>query len=291
MIPPPGFEDKKPQRAFAKASASSCRNCGQHGHIYKDCPHPITSFGIICFRVRKDLQDVEYLMIQRKDSLSFMEFIRGKYEMYQVPYISQLLGGMTQDERNMLTSVSFEQLWNHVWYQPSIPKHTSEFDHAREKFDALKEGYIHEGRRIILSDLLQQHPSPFKDPEWGFPKGRRKIREEDVNCAIREFCEETNFNPVEIRIVEDIPPFEEIFFGTNHVLYRHIYYAAKMVGDASRSLQVDPRNVNQAREVRALRWFNAREVVEHIRDHNQERKQLFEQAHRSIVQNAFRRNG
>ena len=29
----------------------SCRNCGQIGHVHKDCPHPITSFGVICYRI------------------------------------------------------------------------------------------------------------------------------------------------------------------------------------------------------------------------------------------------
>jgi 8-oxo-dGTP pyrophosphatase MutT (NUDIX family) len=31
----------------------------------------------------------------------------------------------------------------------------------------------------------------FLEPEWSFPKGRRKIKENDLDCAVREFCEET----------------------------------------------------------------------------------------------------
>lgn len=284
MHPPPGFEEKKYHtRNVCKTNASSCRNCGQHGHIYKDCPHPITSFGIICFRTNAS-GNVDYLMIQRKDSLSFMEFIRGKYDLLQVDYISQLLAGMTVDERTMLMTKPFEVLWNHVWYQPSIPKHTSEFDHAKKKFDTLREGYIHDTVGLIqLSNLLETHPSPFQDPEWGFPKGRRKIREEDVDCAVREFCEETGFQSKDIRLISDIPPFEEIFFGTNNVLYRHIYYVARVVGDSEKHLHVDPSNLNQAREVRALQWFSANDVITHIRPHNRERKQLFEQAHCKVV--------
>ena len=57
----------------------TCRNCGINGHLYKDCVHPIMSFGIICYKV-DDMKNIKFLMIQRKDSLSFMEFIRGKYE-------------------------------------------------------------------------------------------------------------------------------------------------------------------------------------------------------------------
>ena len=28
-----------------------CRNCGINGHLYKDCIHPIMSFGIICYKI------------------------------------------------------------------------------------------------------------------------------------------------------------------------------------------------------------------------------------------------
>ena len=48
----------------------TCRNCGEVGHLYKSCPQPIMSFGIICYRINEG--KIEYLMIQRRDSLSFM---------------------------------------------------------------------------------------------------------------------------------------------------------------------------------------------------------------------------
>ena len=259
-----------------------CRNCGQYGHIYKDCPHPITSFGIICFRVNTETKQPEYIMIQRKDSLSFMEFIRGKYDLNQVHYIGQLLSGMTHRERNMLSNVPFEQLWNHVWYQPFMPRHTNEFENAKGKFDSLKNGYMLEGGYINLQNLLKLYVSPFEDPEWGFPKGRRRLREEDVDCAIREFNEETGIEGSALQVVTGIPPFEEIFFGTNSVLYRHVYYVARMDFGENKNIVVDPSNINQVREVRDIQWFSANEVMEHIRGHNLERKQLFMQAHSRI---------
>ena len=62
-----------------------CRNCGLTGHIYKNCPHPIMSFGVICYKIEDN--ETKFLMIQRKDSLSFMEFIRGKYELINLDYV------------------------------------------------------------------------------------------------------------------------------------------------------------------------------------------------------------
>ncbi len=224
-------------------------------------------------------------MIQRKDSLSFMEFIRGKYKIEQVEYIKQLLSCMTHTERAYLLSKSFEDLWNYVWYQPSIPRATTEFTEAKKKFDTLRDGVFIGQQLITLELLLTNAPSQYVDPEWGFPKGRRRLHEADQDCAVREFCEETGFTKSDIGVLPNMSPFEEIFFGTNNVLYRHCYYIARMIPPTTaHSLTVDPSNLNQAREVRAIRWFSFEEVLEHIRDHNQERKQLFQQVHQKVLQ-------
>lgn len=251
----------------------NCRNCGFVGHLYRDCPHPITSFGIICYRLKDD--EPQYLMIQRKDSLSFMEFIRGKYDTHDIEYVKKLLSGMTHYERNLITSCTFEDLWNHVWYQPSIPRLTSEFESAKAKFQVLMKD---------LSHLLETSSTTFHEPEWGFPKGRRRLRENDMVCAIREFSEETGYTEQDIYVNASLAPFEEIFYGTNNILYRHVYYVAQMMNPNTDNPAVNPSNVNQAREVRDIRWFDMADTLSHIRDHNKERKDLFFKVHNSILE-------
>lgn len=77
----------------------TCTNCGKPGHYYKSCVEPITSFGIILVQVlgckREEMQqkflddsvvngyenaNFRFLMIRRKDSLGYIELLRGKYE-------------------------------------------------------------------------------------------------------------------------------------------------------------------------------------------------------------------
>jgi 8-oxo-dGTP pyrophosphatase MutT (NUDIX family) len=212
-----------------------------------------------------------------------MEFIRGKYELNDTKYIRQLLSGMTQHERQIMVCTQFEELWNHVWYQPNIPRHTTEFNNAKTKFITLKKGFHHDGKYINMQHLISTAPSNYTDPEWGFPKGRRRIREEDVHCALREFGEETGIIPNCVELEQDFPPFEEIFFGTNFILYRHVYYVGHIsTYDGQKQIQVDITNVNQAREVRAIEWFSYDEVVSHIREHNQERKNVFHLIHTKV---------
>ena len=55
-----------------------CNNCGKKGHMYKDCKLPVTSCGNIVYR--DDTEEPKVLMIQRKDSLCYIDFLRGDEE-------------------------------------------------------------------------------------------------------------------------------------------------------------------------------------------------------------------
>ena len=57
-----------------------CNNCGETGHAFHQCRKPITSTGMIVFK--KDDDQIKYLMICRKDSLGFVDFMRGKYQTH-----------------------------------------------------------------------------------------------------------------------------------------------------------------------------------------------------------------
>jgi 8-oxo-dGTP pyrophosphatase MutT (NUDIX family) len=185
-----------------------------------------------------------------------------------------------------------------------MTKPTTEFLEAKRKFDSLRDGVFIGQDFVTLQGLLNEAPSPYFEPEWGFPKGRRKLHENDKDCALREFCEETGIPKEYIHILDHMAPFEEIFFGTNNVLYRHSYYIARMeitssveghvsTGTSTTAhsnantnydhIDVDPTNIHQVREVGAVEWFTFEDVLSHIREHNQERKRLFRQVHQKVM--------
>ena len=62
-----------------------CNNCGKQGHLYQHCKSPITSIGVIAFK--KIENQHKYLMICRKDSLGYVDFMRGKYPIFNLSLI------------------------------------------------------------------------------------------------------------------------------------------------------------------------------------------------------------
>lgn len=253
----------------------TCRNCGINGHLYKDCVRPIMSFGVICYKVDNGI--IKYLMIQRKDSLSFMEFIRGKYNPNDIRYLKKLLNCMTSNERQLLRTKSFDEIWVYAWYQNNTThiKQTAEYIDSKQKFDTLLV-------TNILKRLLENSFTANIEQEWGFPKGRRKLKERDFDCAVREFCEETRLKSDDIEVLDQVVPFEEIFFGTNNILYKHTYYLAKMKS-MDKNVILDYNCVEQMREVRALKWFTYEETINHIKKHNVERQKIIENANNIIL--------
>ena len=85
-----------------------CNNCGKTGHSYNQCSKPITSLGIIAFN--KTINSLKYLLICRKDSLGYVEFMRGKYPLYNNEYIQNIINEMTIQEKANLLTKEFDEL-------------------------------------------------------------------------------------------------------------------------------------------------------------------------------------
>jgi ADP-ribose pyrophosphatase YjhB (NUDIX family) len=212
-----------------------CANCGRVGHVYKVCKYPISSFGVICFRVRTD-SVIEYLMVQRKFSLCFVEFVRGNYSLQNRTYIMRLFQNMTESERMALLSGPFRSVWDSFWQTTDTeiaPCFLREYNKSSYQYNQLRKGYwLRRGAAPLLffslASALINTRVAHPEPEWGFPKGRRNINESDVDCALREFAEETALNTAGIALSKDIKPVEETFFGINRVNYRHTYYVAML---------------------------------------------------------------
>ena len=239
-----------------------CNNCGKVGHAFHDCKHPITSIGIIMFRMYEN--KIQYLMIKRKHSLGFVEFMRGKYPVQNYEYIKNVFSEMSIYERELIKNSTFDELWTYLWGPQVGVQYRAEERISKDKFDILKVG-IENKVKYNLEKIIDESKSEWVDTEWGFPKGRRNYQEKDLNCALREFEEETGYVRSNVHLIQNIIPYEEIFTGSNMKSYKHKYFVGHI------NSNIEPINRFQETEVSDLKWFTYEECLQHIRPYNLEK--------------------
>ena len=251
------------QKININSKHNFCNNCGKNGHVFHQCKQPITSIGIIAFRYNNNKR--EYLMIRRKDSLGFVDFMRGKYPLNNKSYIMNIINEMTIDEKNKLLTMSFEDLWNYLWGNNIGIQYRGEEKISQEKIKALKEGVYFNKEKYTLERLINESNTIWNEPEWGYPKGRRNYQEKDLNCAIREFEEETGYLRNNLQIIQNVIPFEEIFTGSNYKSYKHRYYIAFL------NNHDDINDEYQKSEVSKVEWKTYDDMCNSIRPYNLEK--------------------
>ena len=246
-----------------------CNNCGGKGHLFRMCKDPVLSCGILLIdspTLPVNCENINILMIRRKDSMSFAEFMRGKYDIDNEEYLGRLIQNMTLKEQGLIACEPFESLWKQLW---GDDRSSADYAVSRDRFNQLD--------RVRL---VTQYRSVYTEPEWGFPKGRRMRGETDLACAVREFGEETNI-PRDAYIVLKNIVLEETFTGLNNIRYRHVYFVA---------LLKNPNLVNltqkftpmQRREISGIAWKTFPEAEAHIRPHHIERLGMLNQL-RSVI--------
>lgn len=238
--------------------------------MFHQCKLPITSYGIVAFR--SSIEGLQFLMIRRKDSFGYIDFIRGKYSPYNVCQVRTMIDEMSLDEKQRIITTPFETLWTQMWGTAHNNQYTSEEIASKKKFDQLKEGVFMDGCWYTLQDIVQGSKTTWTETEWEFPKGRRNPKEKDLECALREFEEETGIDKHTLQVVENVLPFVEIFIGSNHKPYKHKYFIASM------EHQLDLVNLTnfQITEVSKMEWKTVDKCLESIRPYNLEKKEVIE---------------
>lgn len=254
-----------------------CNNCGKSGHVFHHCKYPITSIGVIVYRKDIGSKNIKYLMISRKDSLGFVEFIRGKYNLYNEMYLQNIINGMTNNEKKRLLNHDFNTLLQSLWGGSISPQYRNEENISREKYNKLKEGIHLDNTFYSLKTLIENSKTCWETSEWGFPKGRRNYQEKELVCALREFQEETGYKKNSIKIIQNLLPLEEIFTGSNFKSYKHCYYIACM-----ESFE-EPSEPFQESEVGQMGWFSYEDALQNIRPYSIEKKDILTKVNNIII--------
>ena len=270
----------------SNSNGNYCNNCGKSGHIYSNCSVPITSIGVIAFRNSSEYEKIkeenkkgececklenkyEYLMIQRTDSFGYVEFIRGKYSLYNCQYIKNIIDEMTVYEKNNILTKPFNELWSLLWGEYSGIQYRGEEQVSKNKFLQLKNGIeMSSGVKYNLETLISSSTTKWETAEWGFPKGRRNHQEKDLDCGFREFEEETGYDKFSLKQIHNVIPYEEIFIGSNIKSYKNKYYLSYMSRDTIQ------KNEYQKSEVKNMKWLSYKECMDIIRPYNVEKKNI-----------------
>jgi 8-oxo-dGTP pyrophosphatase MutT (NUDIX family) len=226
-----------------------CRNCGKRGHKYKECLYPRLSYGIVLFNDKDEI-----VMIERKDSISYIEFIRGKYKLEKPEYIQLLFNRMSVLEKWTILESTFNSLWNNLWYNNLDSR--KEYQKSLYKF-----------KKVNIKYFIDNSMTDYLYNEWEIPKGRRNLNETNKGCAIREFQEETNIPSSDYDIYDNILPFEEEYKGSNNIIYKNVYYIGK-IKDNNYNLNIDMNNKDQISEVKNLKWVSNTGCITRIRDYS-----------------------
>ena len=278
------------------------------------------SSGIICYKLFQN--DIKFLMIRRKDTYSFVEFIRGYYSLNNIGYLKKMFQNMTINEVIKIQTRSFDSLWSDFWcisnkrlnritnvsprrshnmtnYNFNTfddfennqidelkikPSHVRvEFIKAKEKFNELK-------RLNILDTIIRDYPPKWKHQEWGFPKGRRNIRENDRDCAIREFKEETGLLEDDIILQNYLKPFIEIYNGSNNLKYMHKYFVAQ-AQDNYNTQYLNKSKHSQKIEISCIKWLSYEEALDKIRPYHYKKAEILTRVYTVLKNNIITKLG
>lgn len=232
---------------------------------------------------------IKFMMISRKFSLGFIEFIRGKYDVADTKTIINLFEQMYEDEIIYIRNNDYDNILYYFLNRQNESKevvlnrvyegrYSNEYCESKIKFNILVNPKK-ENESLLSLDFYTKHIRPkWTKPEWGFPKGRRDNKmESDLECARREFEEETGYKKKEYSILNKIEPIEERLIGTNGVRYNHIYYLSV---NECRKESMEPED---SYEIGDIKWFTHDEAIFNIRPYHTEKKQIVTQIYLFVL--------
>lgn len=286
------------KRKSGKSMDIVCNNCGEKGHIYRECTSPTTSYGIIAYH--RDANGVlHYLEVNRKFSIAFCEFVRGNYNTRQkgfmFSYLQHLFRNMTMKEKNLVKTETFHSLWD-IMCSNKHPEKKYHFMYkkAKKKYTQLKNGVkvtIPSGKMIhvTIDSILSRNITTYQTPEWGFPKGRKNKNETGLECALREFTEETGLENKSLRILSDQPITEE-YLGSNGGYFCNKYYIACFDNPNRKNLITQTSEyieshgtVIQNIEIGCVKWVDYYQAIDHIRDYHHKTKCILYNVHHYLL--------
>jgi 8-oxo-dGTP pyrophosphatase MutT (NUDIX family) len=261
-----GLQAREPQRGASgrPPGDSGSRPGAASGRI----PTKI-SVGIILCRRNDATGRPEVLLVHKRYTYAFSEFVHGRYmrggfrsnPAAMMRAVSSLLGDMTTEELLDVLSLNFEQMWYRIWLT-----HEKRELYNRKYSKFLSTFLREDGGDSLRRAVLQARGGGSL--LWEVPKGRRQSsREADVLCAVRELREEAGVEKSEYRLLAGVRRrINYTSAGTRYICIYYIAIANPRLARASRTPGgFDPgrpalRDLNLMGEVSEVRWHDIEQI-------------------------------
>ena len=212
----------------------------------------ITSYGVSCIRKNKYTNNYEILLIKKRVTYAFLEFLRGRYDPTKPQDLKYKFNNMTICEKILIKSKDFNTLWMYSWGRaPSTTSERSMYQKSSTKYEMICK--IDNGNLLI--DLL--NATNNSNLLWECPKGRMNKREQPIETAIREFEEETGLSSNDYTLVLDEGTVE-YEFSDGGLRYRYVYYLAMMNHDDD--VKYDFSNTHMITEVSEIKFMSQQSI-------------------------------
>jgi 8-oxo-dGTP pyrophosphatase MutT (NUDIX family) len=221
------------------------------------------SYGIALFNYNTKTNSLEMVMVKKRVSFYFVEFVMRPQNRREEERLIHMLNNMTSDEKLDILSLDFSRMYYRIWFSNPEKLDSNVSAERTEKYYYLKSNFeknflVDRGEK--LRELIDR--SQNIESLWEIPKGRKNNpQEKDMNCAIREFEEETNIPPDDYQILDEKPM---VFSYCNaRVKYINVYYIALLKNDRwlnPRCLKINYKNAQQLSEISDIRWMDINQL-------------------------------
>lgn len=214
----------------------------------------IRSYGIACIRKNTNSGNYEILMIKKRATYAFIDFLRGRYEPNRYYELEFMFNEMTINEKILIRCKNFATLWMYCWgKEPTKNSDKNMYCKSMKRFNQICE---YRNGEFLLELLNKSNNSELL---WEIPKGRMNKNELPIESAIREFEEETGIKKESYQVLFDEGTVEYTFSdGGND--YKYIYYLAMM--NTNQHPKYDFNNEHMLIEVSEIKFLPSNAIQE-----------------------------
>jgi 8-oxo-dGTP pyrophosphatase MutT (NUDIX family) len=207
-----------------------------------------SSYGVACCRYNQGGK-MEMLTICKRHSYSLFLIVLGKYNPYNSAAMIRLLSGTTLDEKHDLLSLNFAQISYRVWLDKPVKNNI--YFMAKNKFESAFA--VDKGVRLRKLICCSGNSKRV----WEIPKGRKKNKyEQDLQCAIREFYEETHVPRSSYKLY--INATRTYSYIDDNTRYTNKYFIAYTTHNIEP--WIDFKSYEQLSEIGDIKWMTIEEM-------------------------------